>query len=137
MAPIGRKCSAVSAVGRSPAIGQQLTHRSSRMSLHTEQDVREIFERVDRVLLARGDERVEDREVVASLFVADEEVVRSPERDASKRGLGDVVVRRDGRVAKKASEFAEVTKQISDRAPHRRAWLEGCAVPVSPPRTAR
>jgi hypothetical protein len=53
------------------------------MTMHARQHVGEVRERIDSVLLARRDQRVEHGEMVTGLRVSHEEEVRSSERDAS------------------------------------------------------
>lgn len=89
---------------------QQIDDGVSGVLVHAHEHVFEVVDRVDVVLLAAGDERVEDGEIVASVFVADEEEVLAAERDAAQAGLGDVVVGRDSRVTKEATELAPVAE---------------------------
>ena len=63
---------------------EQLDDASGGMRVNAEEDVSEVVDGVDVVLFARGDECVEDGEVVAGVLVSDEEVILTTERDAGR-----------------------------------------------------
>jgi hypothetical protein len=60
--------------------------------LYAHEDIGEVGEGVDVVGLAGSDERVQTREVLASLIVADEEIVLAPESGGSQGALRGIVV---------------------------------------------
>src|SRR5512135_3730269 len=88
------------------------------------QDVGDVRDRVDAVLLAARDQRVENGEVVTLLLVAHEEEVLAAERNASKRRLRNVVIGWNRREAEKSSQLAEVPKDVADRTAHPRSRFE-------------
>ena len=62
------------------------------MLLHAAEDVGQVVVGVDAPGLAGGHERVDAREALSGLDVADEGLVLAPERDATERTLRGVVV---------------------------------------------
>ena len=66
-----------------PAIGEQLVDAISGMGADAEHHVAQVFDGIDGVGLAAGDEGIETRDVLAGVFVADEEEVLPAERDDS------------------------------------------------------
>src|SRR5438067_243322 len=87
-----------------PAIWEQLVVATGGVVLHSNQHIAEVVDRIDAVLLAGGDERVEDGEVVPRARVTDKEEIGAAECDAAERGLRDIVVGRDRGVAEEAAE---------------------------------
>src|SRR5690606_36205820 len=100
---------------RLPPMREELVDAVRRMLLHAREHVGQVRDRVDSVLLAGCDERIEDGEVLSGVLVTEEEVVRASESNAAKRGLRDVVVRRDRRMTEEAAERSPVTEQVADR----------------------
>ena len=111
---------------------EQVDDVRCRMAMDADENVREVVDGVDVVLLAGGDERVENGEVVAGFLAGDEEVVLATEGDATKAGLGDVVVGRDGGVSKEAAELADVAEDVSNCPAERAARLERAAMMSRP-----
>ena len=70
---------------------QQFVDFAGRVSLHAHEHVGQVVDRVDAVLLARRDKRVEHGEVVPRFFVAEEQVIASPEGNTPERSLGNIV----------------------------------------------
>jgi hypothetical protein len=64
------------------------------------------------VLLAAGDERVGDREVLAGSFAADEEEILAAQSDAAQGTLGPVVVGRELGVVEEAAQGATMVQEI-------------------------
>lgn len=88
-------------IGRLPVVRQKFLDAVGRVMLHACEHVGQVGHRVDAVLLARGDQRVEHREVVARLLAADEEKVGPSPSDTAQAGLRLVVVGWDGGWRKK------------------------------------
>src|SRR5258708_35130276 len=137
--PRARSASARSAVisvlrggGWLPPMRQKLLDPTRRMRVHAREHVGQIRDRVHAVLLAGRDERVEDREVLAGLLVAEKKIVRAPQGHTAQRSFSDVVVGRDRRVSEEASERAEVAEADSERFAHPPAGLAGSLVAWSP-----
>jgi hypothetical protein len=61
--------------GRFPAVRQEVEDATSWVRVDAREHVREVVDRVDAVLLAGRDERVEDGEVVSLFFASDKEEV--------------------------------------------------------------
>lgn len=80
------------------------------------EDVGEIRDWFDPVRLAGCRERVEPRDVVAGLFVADKEKILSAESDHSERGLASIVVRRNLGVIEEAGQLLPAIEGVSARA---------------------
>ena len=114
-------------------MGEQLRDPILRVVLDAEQDVGEIDLRVDVVPLARGDERVENREAPPSAVVAEEERIFSQERDDPQRRLRCVVVDRDERVMEERDEARSLVFHVAERFAHRALGLEERRV-LLPPR---
>lgn len=115
-----------------PTMWKQVRDACRRLFLYAGEDVGEVRDRIDAVFFAGRDESVEDRQVVARLLVADKEEVGAPESHPAQTGLSHVVVRRDGRVAEKSAELAEVAKQVANGSSHARAGLEAASMPAAP-----
>src|SRR5690348_2460187 len=119
-------------VGRAPAMRQQLHDAPGGMGLHAREHIGDVVDRVDTLLLARGDERVEDREVVPWILAANEEEVLPAESHAPERSLRDVVVWRDAREAEESAELAIVPEDVSNGAAHSGPRLEVMSVAARP-----
>ena len=74
-------------------VGEQLVDACGRVSLHAQEDILEVRERVDAMPLGGLHERVEDGEVACGLLVTEEERIRPREGDDSEGGFAGVVAR--------------------------------------------
>lgn len=84
------------------------------MSSDAEQHVAQIFERVDVVGFAAGDEGVEARDVVPGVFGADEEEILATEGDDAESSLGAIVIGRHARVVEEDGELGPLTECVAD-----------------------
>ena len=80
---------------RGPVLRKQVVEAGCGVRADTSEDVGQVGERIFVVSHAGGDEGVQAGEILASLFVPDEEEILSSEGDDSQRRLASVVVRRD------------------------------------------
>jgi hypothetical protein len=98
--------------------------RPGGVRLHASEDVRQVRDGVHAVLLAGRDERVEHGVVLARLLVADEELVRATDCNATEPGFGGIVVGWDRRVPQEAPERFVVPEDVADRFRHPGAGVE-------------
>jgi len=84
------------------------------MLLHAAEDVGQVVVGVDAPGLAGGHERVDAREALSGLDVADEEVVLAPERDATERTLRGVVVERHAGIIEEDAELIPLRECVAD-----------------------
>lgn len=84
------------------------------------EDVGDVLDRVDAGASAGDDERIERRELFASVLALHEEEFFPSESDQSERVFSRVVVQTDPRVVKEAPERSEILPGVARRAPKQR-----------------